>query len=672
MNDTSNGNRMLRQIAAAGLASALGVTLAACKSSNGQAPITNQDPALANMAQPYAGGTTGGYNASGQATTTAQPVRVLGQNQSYAPQQSSESYETQAPAPITRQVPTGQPAPQQGYNQPYQAEPYQAQNYPAAQGQATYDSSYDPNDPNAYDGYDDAADAGQEAIAEADQAPPPLPDYDQPAAPGDDYLWTPGYWGYENTGYYWVPGAWVAPPFYGALWTPPWWGFYNGRYRLHHGYWGQHVGYYGGINYGFGYIGLGYFGGYWRGHDFLYNRAVTHIDAGRVHNFYDRPVVFNNRTYGPRPDIRTSYNGGRGGIDVRPRAAEFAALREPHYGPVAAQRDLRVAAAGNRSQFFRDNGGRPAQAFAGRAVGTAGAIAAAPHDQPVNRNFLANGGRNGFNGGRNGAAGQPGFNNAQRPGFVGGQQPGNNVQRPGFTGNNQPGVTNQRPGNNNQPGFTRPNEANRPGYTGTAQQPGYNNSQRPAEGTRQGFSNGRTETQPAAGVNNQPAYNNAQRPGFTGSRPETQSGTTSGARPEVNAQRPGFTGGTTNPQSNMRLNQDTQRQGFGGQRTVQPTAPAQPQVQQPQNNYRGNFGGGGQPGGTRQGFTPQAQPQAARPNVEQRSAPQFQQRQAPAAQQPQGGGRFGGGAPQQQSAPRPAAPAAAPHGGGGGDHGRPH
>ena len=53
------------------------------------------------------------------------------------------------------------------------------------------------------------------------KAPPPLPVYQQPELtdPGDE--WTPGYWNYAQTGYYWVPGAWVAPPYSGALWTPP-------------------------------------------------------------------------------------------------------------------------------------------------------------------------------------------------------------------------------------------------------------------------------------------------------------------------------------------------------------------------------------------------------------------------------------------------------------------
>ena len=57
------------------------------------------------------------------------------------------------------------------------------------------------------------------------------------------------------------------------------------------GYWGPHVGFYGGINYGFGYFGAGYDGGYWRGRDFYYNRSVTRVNTTVIHNVYDRRVA---------------------------------------------------------------------------------------------------------------------------------------------------------------------------------------------------------------------------------------------------------------------------------------------------------------------------------------------------------------------------------------------
>src|SRR5262245_63654558 len=93
-------------------------------------------------------------------------------------------------------------------------------------------------------------------------APPPLPIYDQPPMPAVGYLWTPGYWAYGESDYYWVPGVWVRPPRPSLLWTPPYWGFVGGVYRFNAGYWGPHVGFYGGINYGFGYGGVGFAGGF--------------------------------------------------------------------------------------------------------------------------------------------------------------------------------------------------------------------------------------------------------------------------------------------------------------------------------------------------------------------------------------------------------------------------
>src|SRR5262245_8234426 len=93
-------------------------------------------------------------------------------------------------------------------------------------------------------------------------APPALPVYAQPIAPGPSYIWTPGYWAYAPDGYYWVPGTWVLAPFPGALWTPGYWGWSNGFYVWNAGYWGTRVGFYGGINYGYGYTGSGYHGGY--------------------------------------------------------------------------------------------------------------------------------------------------------------------------------------------------------------------------------------------------------------------------------------------------------------------------------------------------------------------------------------------------------------------------
>ena len=183
-------------------------------------------------------------------------------------------------------------------------------------------------------------------------APPPLPVYAQPVAPGPGYIWTPGYWAYGPGGYYWVPGTWVLAPFIGALWTPGYWGWGNGVYLWHPGYWGTHVGYYGGINYGFGYFGVGFHGGYWSGDSYYYNRAVTNVNVTNVHNTYVTNVA-NNRT------TRVSYNGGPGGITRQPNAAEHRYESERRIEPNEVQLHHEQMAAGNQAMFASVNHGRP-------------------------------------------------------------------------------------------------------------------------------------------------------------------------------------------------------------------------------------------------------------------------------------------------------------------------
>lgn len=183
-------------------------------------------------------------------------------------------------------------------------------------------------------------------------APPVLPVYTQPLCPGDGYIWTPGYWAYGPDGYYWVPGVWVQPPTVGYLWTPGYWGWGGSAYIFHAGYWGPHVGFYGGVNYGFGYTGHGYEGGYWNHGVFAYNRAVNNINVRSVHNVYSRTVVVNNYN-------RVSFNGGRGGIQARANAQEEAAMREHRLSPTASQISHRDAASHDRNQFASVNHGRP-------------------------------------------------------------------------------------------------------------------------------------------------------------------------------------------------------------------------------------------------------------------------------------------------------------------------
>jgi hypothetical protein len=183
-------------------------------------------------------------------------------------------------------------------------------------------------------------------------APPPIPVYVQPIAPGPDFIWIPGYWAYGPGGYYWVPGTWVPAPYVGALWTPGYWGWIGGVYRWYPGYWGPHIGYYGGINYGFGYFGIGYLGGYWSGGHFFYNTAITHVDVTRVRNTYNRTVVQN--------DVRISYNGGPGGVQHTVTAEERLAERDAHRAATPNQLQHERLASTRRDQLASVNHGAPA------------------------------------------------------------------------------------------------------------------------------------------------------------------------------------------------------------------------------------------------------------------------------------------------------------------------
>lgn len=219
-------------------------------------------------------------------------------------------------------------------------------------------------------------------------APPPLPVYTQPVCPGYGYMWTPGYWGYGPAGYYWIPGVWVHPPRVGLLWTPGYWGWGGGLYAWHAGYWGPHVGFYGGVNYGFGYGGIGFAGGYWRGGNFFYNRAVMNVNTTVIHNTYNRTVINNTVV-----NNRVSYNGGAGGIRATPTPGELQAAREQHYGATQSQVAHMQNASQDRGQLYAQNHGRPAIAARdtvnGRAYNQQGRIAQGLRTGQLNSNQAA-------------------------------------------------------------------------------------------------------------------------------------------------------------------------------------------------------------------------------------------------------------------------------------------
>lgn len=239
-------------------------------------------------------------------------------------------------------------------------------------------------------------------------APPPLPIYDQPLCPGENYIWTPGYWAYGDDfdDYYWVPGTWVLAPQVGFLWTPGYWEWNENRYVFYDGYWGPQVGFYGGIFYGFGYFGEGYEGGRWDHDRFFYNTTVNNVNITEIHNVYNAPV----RTESTPP--RVSYHGGNGGINRPPKPEELAAARARHIPPVPVQREHVQVARTSPDLRASVNMGKPPVAatpkpgaFKERGVVPA-KVSGGPYTPPPNR---------GKNQARENAPANRPDNNASRP-----------------------------------------------------------------------------------------------------------------------------------------------------------------------------------------------------------------------------------------------------------------
>jgi hypothetical protein len=297
--------------------------------------------------------------------------------------------------------------------------------------------------------------------------PPPLPIYDQPMCPGPDYIWTPGYWAWDpDDGYYWVPGTWVFPPQQGLLWTPGWWGWDNDgdAFVWHEGYWAPEVGFYGGINYGYGYFGNGFYGGRWEGGHFFYNDAVWHVDQAQVHNVYRDQTVINNTTI---VNNYVSYNGGQGGVTARPSPQQEQVARSvKHIAPVPAQTQQVKAARSDPQLRATANQGRPPVAatvkpgeLSGHGAVQAKKAGGEYHAPPPGRANQPAGGAANRGTQPGGKEAQPGATGAARPVQPSGgtAQPNNGSARPGG-GGVQPGrEENARPGQP-QPNATNPKQ----------------------------------------------------------------------------------------------------------------------------------------------------------------------------------------------------------------------
>ena len=179
------------------------------------------------------------------------------------------------------------------------------------------------------DGEPASADGAEPQLLTAGEAPPPLPEEGQPENAVEGTLWVPGYWGWTANSFYWVRGAWMRPPRVGLLWTPGYWVLVGTVYVFHPGYWGPRVGYYGGINYGYGYYGSGYSGGRWEGKRFLYNAAVSHVNTRVIHDSYREP---------PRMDLagsRESFRVMPGNTTLMHLPKEHVSAPESDLAPVA-------------------------------------------------------------------------------------------------------------------------------------------------------------------------------------------------------------------------------------------------------------------------------------------------------------------------------------------------
>lgn len=307
-------------------------------------------------------------------------------------------------------------------------------------------------------------------------APPALPVYEVPPCPEPGWMWTPGFWSYGADGYYWVPGAWVPAPYEGALWTPGYWGWGDGAYMWHPGYWGRHIGYYGGVNYGGGYLGIGFVGGEWHGRDFAYNTAVMHVGPS-IHNTYVNNTIIVNHTVINNNHV--AFSGGPGGVNHMPGADERMAMHEQHMAPTSFQSNHQAAAMGDRNNFARFNGGRPSNAAMARPMGMNG----------------GGGNRGGFGGGQ---SQQPG---GDRGGFGGGQmqQRGGQSQFQQQGGGNRGGFGG---GQAQQPGGDRGGAQMQPGGGQGQQRGGFMNQMRSfGGGQQQGGARGGAQPQQQSGGN---------------------------------------------------------------------------------------------------------------------------------------------------------------------------
>ena len=173
----------------------------------------------------------------------------------------------------------------------------------------------------------------------------------------------PGFWAWRKDvpDYYWVPGTWVKPPRAGLLWTPPYWSHADDGYVFHAGYWAEAVGFYGGIDYGYGYSGDGYQGGRWENDAFFYNSGTNNLGSLTIAHQYGQKIAPNEHS------MRVSFNGGSRGTKTRPTPEQERLARNSHVAPTAEQQHHFEMAAKDRSLYSKLNRDQPGIAATSRA-----------------------------------------------------------------------------------------------------------------------------------------------------------------------------------------------------------------------------------------------------------------------------------------------------------------
>ena len=102
---------------------------------------------------------------------------------------------------------------------------------------------------------------------------------------------------------------------------------------------------------------MGFGGGRWNGGNFNYNTAVMRVNTTVIRNTYVDRTVINNVNVN-----RVSYNGGQGGINVRPNQAQIAAEHQKRFGPANTQVQQQHLASQDKANFASVNHGTPAHA----------------------------------------------------------------------------------------------------------------------------------------------------------------------------------------------------------------------------------------------------------------------------------------------------------------------